>query len=37
MSILVVRPSLETYTTLDCRDGAHSACGACSCTCHEEA
>lgn len=25
------------YITLDCRDGVHSACETCSCTCHEKA
>lgn len=23
-----------TYTTLDCRDGQHTACAACDCECH---
>lgn len=31
---LFARLTAGTYLTLDCRDGAHSACETCSCACH---
>lgn len=31
---LFARLAAGSYVTLDCRDGVHSGCETCSCSCH---